>query len=67
MAPAKTYLKANQSDRSAAKDAIAKVTGIRGKEAAAFANTSSDLKTNLASLGEAIPAIAKRVGGFLQT
>ncbi len=62
-----TDLKAHQSDRSAAKDAIAKATGIREKEAAAFAKTSSDLKTNLAALGKAISAIEKGVGGFLQT
>ncbi len=28
---------------------------------------SSDLKTNLAALGKAIPAIEKGMGGFLQT
>ncbi len=40
-----TYLKAHQSDRSAAKGAIAKVTRIREKEAAAFAKASSDSQT----------------------
>merc|ERR1719326_226321 len=62
-----TDLKAHKADRSAAKEAIAKATGIREKEAAAFAKTSSDLKTNLAALGKAIPAIEKGMGGFLQT
>merc|ERR1719326_913135 len=62
-----TDLKAHQTDRSAAKDAIAKATEIREKEAVAFAKTSSDLKTNLAALGKAIPAIEKGMGGFLQT
>merc|ERR1719326_112938 len=62
-----TDLKAHQTDRAAAKDAIAKATEIREKEAAAFAKTSGDLKTNLAALGKAIPAIEKGMGGFLQT
>jgi len=60
-------LKAHQTDRAAAKEAIAKATAIRAKEAAAFGKTSSDLKTNLASLGKAIPAIEKGMGGFLQS
>jgi len=62
-----TDLKAHQSDRSSAKEAISKATEIRAKEAGAFAKTSSDLKTNLAALGKAIPAIEKGMSGFLQT
>merc|ERR1712232_1197642 len=48
-----TDLKAHQTDRSAAKEA--------------FAKASADLKTNLAALGKAIPAIEKGMSGFLQT
>jgi len=60
-------LKAHQADRSSAKQTIAKATEIRAREAAAFAKTSADLKTNLGALGKAIPAIEKGMGGFLQT
>jgi len=61
-------LKAHQSDRAAAKDAIAKATAMRNKEAAAFAKETGDLKTNIAALNKAIPAIEKGMsGGFLQT
>jgi len=60
-------LKAHQSDRVSAKDAISKATAIREKENAAFKKTSSDLKTNIAALDKAIPAIEKGMGGFLQT
>jgi len=60
-------LKAHKADRIAAKGAIAKATALREKEAAAFGTTSSDLKTNVAALSKAIPAIEKGMGGFLQT
>jgi len=60
-------LKAHKADRIAAKGAIAKATALREKEAAAFAKTSDDLKTNVAALSKAIPAIEKGMGGFLQT
>lgn len=60
-------LKAHQADRTAAKEAIAKATELRAAEAGAFAKTSGDLKTNIAALGKAIPAIEKGMGGFLQT
>jgi len=61
-------LKAHQSDRAAAKEAIAKATAMRNKEAAAFAKETGDLKTNVAALNKAIPAIEKGMsGGFLQT
>jgi len=60
-------LASHKSDRAAAKDAIAKATALREKEAAAFAKTSTDLNTNLAALAKAIPAIEKGMGGFLQT
>lgn len=60
-------LKQHKADRAAAKAAIEKATAIREKEAAVFAKESSDLKTNLAALSKAIPAIEKGMGGFLQT
>merc|ERR1719510_511331 len=51
-----------------AKDAIAKATAIREKEADAFAKDSSDKKTNIAALRKAIAAIeAGAAGKFLQT
>merc|ERR1719487_2696540 len=60
-------LKQHKSDRAAAKDAIAKATAIREKEAATFAKDSSDAKTNIAALGKAIVALEKGATGFLQT
>merc|ERR1719195_1780086 len=51
-----------------AKDAIAKATAIREKEAATYAKDSSDKKTNIAALRKAIAAIeAGAAGKFLQT
>jgi len=51
-----------------AKATIAKATGIREKEAAAFAKDSSDKQTNIAALKKAIAAIeAGMAGKFLQT
>jgi len=64
----KEDLKSAQTDRSAAKAAIAEATGIRAKEAAAYALESGDLKTNVAALNKAITAIDNGMaGGFLQT
>jgi len=61
-------LKAHQTDRAAAKEAIAKATAMRNKEAASYAKESGDLKTNIAGLGKAIAAIDKGMsGGFLQS
>jgi len=61
-------LKAHKADRAAAKEAIAKATALREKEATAFAKESGDLKTNIDALAKAIPAIEKGMGGaFLQT
>merc|ERR550525_2125143 len=58
-------LKASTGD---AKDAIAKATAIREKEADAFAKDSADKKTNIAALRKAIAAIeAGAAGKFLQT
>jgi len=64
----KEDLKSAQTDRSAAKAAIAEATGIRAKEAGAYALESGDLKTNVAALNKAITAIDNGMaGGFLQT
>eukprot|EP00420_Gonyaulax_spinifera_P006640 CAMPEP_0197923548 /NCGR_PEP_ID=MMETSP1439-20131203/94172_1 /TAXON_ID=66791 /ORGANISM="Gonyaulax spinifera, Strain CCMP409" /LENGTH=84 /DNA_ID=CAMNT_0043545927 /DNA_START=1 /DNA_END=252 /DNA_ORIENTATION=- len=47
---------------------MAKATEIREKEATAFSKEESDLKTNLAALAKAIPAIETGMSGsFLQT
>jgi len=64
----KEDLKKAQTDRAAAKAAIAEATAIREKEAGEFATVSTDLKTNIAAVGKAIAAIEKGAGGaFLQT
>jgi len=61
-------LKDAQVGRVEAKDAIAKATGIREKEAAAYAKVKSDAESNIGALDKAIPAIEKGMGGaFLQT
>jgi len=58
----------HKADRDAAKDAIAKATGIRGKEAAEYLKESSEDKSNIAAMGKAIAAIEKGMAGtFLQT
>merc|ERR1719482_1431884 len=60
-------LKQHKADRAEAKDAVAKATAIREKEAATFAKDSSDAKTNIAAMGKAIAALEKGATGFLQT
>jgi len=63
-----TDVKNHKADREAAKTAIAEATALREKEATEFAKVSGDLKTNIAALAKAIPAIEKGMGsGFLQT
>jgi hypothetical protein len=52
----KEDLKKAQTDRAAAKTAIAEATAIREKEAAEFATLSSELKTNIAAIGKAVAA-----------
>jgi len=64
----KEDLKKAQTDRAAAKAAIAEATAIREKEAGEFATLSTDLKTNIAAIGKAVAALEKGAGGaFLQT
>merc|ERR1719364_112702 len=61
-------LKEAQVGRVEAKDAITSATGIREKEAKAYAQTKSDAESNIGALDKAIPAIEKGMGGaFLQT
>lgn len=61
-------LKQHQTDRSEAKEAVAKATGLREKEATAFSKTEAELKTNVGALEKAITAVDKGMaGGFLQT
>merc|ERR1719261_631108 len=52
-------LEAHQSDRAAAKEAIAKATEMRKKEAAAFAKENAEDKANLEALTKALAAIEK--------
>merc|ERR1719421_797130 len=62
------HLKKAQTDRAAAKAAIAEATAIREKEAATFASESGDLKTNIAAVKKAVGALeAGAKGAFLQT
>jgi len=61
-------LKEHEASRSDAKDAMAKATALREKEAAAFGTEESDTQANLAALAKAIPAIENGMAGsFLQT
>merc|ERR1719247_1146508 len=63
-----TDIETHQSDRDAAKTAMAKATEMREKEAAAFAKEESNDKANIDALFKAIAAIEKGMsGGFLQT
>jgi len=64
----KEDLKGAQVGRAAAKAAIAEATGIREKDAAAFASESGDLNTNIAAMTKAINSLATGAGAaFLQT
>jgi len=59
---------AAKSDRAESKEAVSEATGLREKEATAFAQQSGEFKTNLAAMGKAIAAIEGGSGGsFLQT
>jgi len=67
LAQLKEDVKSHQTDRAAAKTAIAEATALREKEKAAFDTFSSETKTNLAALAKATTAIEKGMGSFLQT
>merc|ERR1719389_46108 len=68
LATTKQELAQYQTERDAAKEAMAKATAIREKEHAAFVKESDNLKANIGALDKAIPAIESGMsGGFLQT
>eukprot|EP00416_Gambierdiscus_australes_P039124 CAMPEP_0171103040 /NCGR_PEP_ID=MMETSP0766_2-20121228/58694_1 /TAXON_ID=439317 /ORGANISM="Gambierdiscus australes, Strain CAWD 149" /LENGTH=722 /DNA_ID=CAMNT_0011563435 /DNA_START=51 /DNA_END=2219 /DNA_ORIENTATION=- len=61
-------VKDHEASRKDAKDAIAKATALREKEAADFAKEEADSTANAAALSKAITAIEKGIAGsFLQT
>jgi len=61
-------LKTAQSDRTAAKKAMAEATAVREKEAAAFATESANAEKDVAAVAKAIAAIeGGMAGSFLQT
>merc|ERR1719262_951434 len=64
----KEDLKSHQTDRAAAKAAMAEATSIREKEAAAYAGVKAELDANIAAVAKAVAAIEKGMAGsFLQT
>merc|ERR1719420_2203096 len=61
-------LEKHKADREEAKEAIAKATAMRNKEAAAYEAEAGNTNSNIDALGKAIPAIEKGMAGsFLQT
>merc|ERR1740133_415117 len=64
----KEDLKSHQTDRAAAKAAMAEATNIRAKEAAAFAAEKAEIDANIAAVAKATAAVEKGMSGsFLQT
>jgi len=64
----KSDVKSHQTDRAAAKAAMAEATSIRGKEAEAFAALKSEAEANIAAVNKATAAVEKGMSGsFLQT
>jgi septal ring factor EnvC (AmiA/AmiB activator) len=64
----KEELKQAQTDRSAAKAAMAEATALREKEAAAYGKFNDEMTANIAAVAKAIKVIdAGMGGGFLQT
>jgi septal ring factor EnvC (AmiA/AmiB activator) len=64
----KADVKQHQTDKQAAKDAMAEATAIREKEAAAFAKEKSYFDSTITAITKAVAALEKGVaGGFLQT
>jgi len=64
----KADIKQHQTERAAAKQAIADANAVRKKTGAEFAQTKSDLDTNIAALGKAIAALeGGMAGSFLQS
>lgn len=61
-------IKQHRLDRDSAKQAMAEATAIREKEAAAFAKESTEDKSNIGAIANAIAALEKGMtGSFLQT
>jgi len=61
-------LKAHKADRESAKKSVAEATSLRNKQAAEFAASNTELKSNVESIGKAVAALEKgAAGGFLQT
>jgi len=61
-------IKDHKADRAEGKDALAKATALRAKEATAYAKLKSELETNLSAMAAAIKAIeGGMAGSFLQT
>jgi len=68
LAQTKADLKQAQGDRVDAKEAVAKATAIREKEAAAFAAEKAEYDATITAITKAVAALEKGVaGGFLQT
>lgn len=68
LAQLKEDVKSHQTDRAAAKEAMAEATSLRDKEKAAFDSEKSESETNIAGIAKATAAIEKGMGGsFLQT
>merc|ERR1719506_1758860 len=64
----KADLKSHQTDRHAAKAAMAEATNIREKEASGFADLKAEADANIAAATKATAAISKGMSGsFLQT
>jgi len=68
LAQLKEDVKAHQTDRAAAKEAMAEATSLRDKEKASFDSEKSESETNINGIAKATAAIEKGAGGsFLQT
>jgi len=67
LAQLKEDVKAHQTDRAAAKAAMAEATSLREKEKAAFDSEKSESETNIAGISKATAAIEKGMGSFLQS
>merc|ERR1719478_529228 len=64
----KLDLKAHQTDRAAAKSAMAEATNIREKEAGVYADLKAEADANIAAVNKATAAIEKGMAGsFLQS
>jgi len=64
----KDDIKQHQTDRQAAKDAMAKAVAIREKEATAYAAYKTETDSTIQAIAKAVAALDKGMaGGFLQT